>query len=168
MGSMMAALRTLAFAVLLCQAMLGWAQAPAKYYWYDGQVKRYLYFDEGVVAHFDAGPSTKATVLRQRALSAQDSFSSTSPVFREFSGGAERALPGGVIVSFPLGTTAEAALARLAAQGLNTARRIGAMDHVWFIASAPGVPALDLANRLYETGAFATAAPNWWQARRPQ
>ena len=36
---------------------------------------------------------------------------------------------------------------------------------LWLVGSEPGLPSLDLANRLYESGDFAVAAPNWWQPR---
>jgi hypothetical protein len=44
-------------------------------------------------------------------------------------------------------------------------RELGDDGHAWLVSSAPGLPALELANRLYESGDFLAASPNWWRPR---
>ena len=50
-------------------------------------------------------------------------------------------------------------------RGLEPLRPIGEHSGMWLVQSEPGVKSLDLANQLHESGEFAGASPNWWQAR---
>ncbi|ODT34671.1 MAG: hypothetical protein ABS55_10885 [Lautropia sp. SCN 70-15] len=54
---------------------------------------------------------------------------------------------------------------QIAAAGLHALRPIGPDARRWLVASPPGMPALELANRLQESGVFESASPNWWKPR---
>lgn len=139
-------------------------------YWYDGSVRRALRLDPEWVADFGATPAERAAKARaplQRSGGAEKSAggppAGVSPVFRD-AGGSPRALPGGVIVRL---RPADSPRARehLAAAGLTPVRAIDAEGRTWLVESAPGLPSLELANRLHEGGAFESAEPNWWRPR---
>lgn len=147
--------------------------------WHDGAVQRQLLIDPARVADFRSDPAGAARagpVLRSRgaAEKATDALAAgVSPVFTEAGApGRLRALPGGVIVVLkpaPAGEDAagRAAQARrqLQSAGLEPVRPIGPGGSRWLVASPAGLPALELANRLHDSGEFESAAPNWWQPR---
>lgn len=139
-------------------------------YWYDGRVRRALRLDPEWIADFGATPAERAAKARaplQRSGGAEKSPggppAGVSPVFRD-AGGAPRALPGGVIVRLRPAESPRAQ-ERLAAAGLTPVRAIDAGRRTWLVESAPGLPSLELANRLHEGGAFESAEPNWWRPR---
>ena len=156
-------LPALAVAMLLgATAVDGQAQQR---YWYDGEWRRPLWADETVVADFSAARGEKSKVLRPAAIA--KGGEPTSPVFRDGPGekSRTRALPGGVIVTLKTGPGEDRRDALFARHGLQPVREIGSGSGMWLVASPPGVASLDLANRLYESGDFKAAAPNWWQPR---
>ena len=164
----LAATLALAAASAACAAGgTGTTGPDASLYWYDGGVRRPLQVDADHVARFGADTSRRAAdVIVPAALAAKDDSGTgaRSPVLRDASG-APRALPGGVIVTLPPDVASEAdARARLAALGVQPVRSIGAGARVWLVAAEAGLPSLQLANRLHESGAV-TAQPNWWQPR---
>ena len=129
------------------------AAQTAGAYWYDGSVRRELY---GVSAR----PET-----REKALAANPSADGTA-FFTERPGSARvMGLPGGVVVTLRETMSPSRAQQFLASRGLTPVRPIGDGSTTWLVASDPGLPSLHLANRLYESGDFAAASPNWWQAR---
>ena len=81
--------------------------------------------------------------------------------------GTPRALPGGVLVELKTPADPETVRQQLQSDGLNPVRAIVA-NRVWLVASPPGLPALELANRLQQSGRYASAQPNWWQPRIPK
>jgi hypothetical protein len=89
----------------------------------------------------------------------------TTALFIDISTQSEQALPGGVLVTAKASTSAEQMLAMLRAQGVSQASAVVGTQ-VWIVPSAPGLPALQLANRLHESGAFLAVEPNWWRKRR--
>jgi hypothetical protein len=155
--------RWLLLAIVAASPALAAAQQR---YWYDAGVRRALWAETAVVAEFGPKPSGKSTVLvpsgLEKSVSAQ-----RSPVFRDgpSSGAPLRALAGGVIVRVKDGTGAAEREALFARLGIVQARPIGAAQRVWFVPSPPGIDALELANRLHESGELASASPNWWKAR---
>jgi len=157
-------LRALWLALLLSFAGAG-ASAQQRY-WYDGDQRRPLWSDAEVVADFSAPGAQKTRVLKPAAIAKREA-AGRSPVFRDSrdGSGAARALPGGVIVRFHASTSDAQRRALLARYGLEPARELGDGSGLWLVGSEPGLPSLDLANRLYESGDFAAAAPNWWQPR---
>lgn len=137
-------------------------------YWYDGAVRRPLWSEPGVVADFEGAAREKSSVIKPSAL-VKPGAGGQSGVFRDHasaSGASPRALPGGVILRFKP-DTAEAERADLIARhGLTVVRELAPGSGTLLVASPPGEASLTLANRLYESGQFAAASPNWWQARR--
>lgn len=97
-----------------------------------------------------------------------------SPVLREaFAPESQvQALPGGVVVTLKqapagssLGEREAQARSKLTAAGLEPLRAIDPFQRVWLVASSAGLASLELANRIHESGAFESAAPNWWRPR---
>lgn len=158
--------RRAAAAALVLVAVLPCAALAQQRYWYDGAVRRTLWAQPGLVAEFGDGGLEKSRVVKPAAL-AKDASGPASPVFRDGPGdaGAPRALPGGVVLRLPPGTDDARRQAIFSRHGLNSVRPLGDGGLAWFAWSPPGSASLDLANRLYESGDFASAAPNWWQPR---
>jgi hypothetical protein len=71
-----------------------------------------------------------------------------------------------VIVRFKAGSTDSDIAALAARHGLTLQRRIGDLGTTYLVACPPGEPSLALANRLFESGDFEAASPNWWQPRQ--
>ncbi len=162
------------------------AQSPTSHYWYDGATRRALWLDGSTIADFGSGHGRRDQVLKRapgtqvkqlstrRADGASDQSgtvagstgSKLSPLFRDAAtgDGTERALPGGVIVGLPQAMDEPAARAWLASQGLTPVRPIGGTG-LWLIDAPAGVASLDLANRLFESGKFSRATPDWWRPR---
>jgi hypothetical protein len=145
---------------------------PTSHYWYDGDVRRPLYVDDTQVADFSEGRDPKSPVLRS-AIAAKAAGASSpapgaqSPVFKDaaHAGARSRALPGGVVVRLKQPLPEGQAREFLRQRGLEPLRPIGEHSGMWLVQSEPGVKSLDLANQLHESGEFAGASPNWWQAR---
>ena len=142
------------------------ATNPAKtdagqtYYWYDGKKKRAIQMAPDFVADFQ-----QKSVL-QPAGSQKSLSSKQSPVFVAASGGNKmRALPGGVIVRFSQAVTEGQANDKLAGYNASVSRPIGSSGKTWLVQTEAGMPALELANRIFEGGGVESAAPNWWQER---
>jgi len=141
----------------------GTASAVVQHHWHNGRERRALRLDGALQADFSLARPEKSAVLRASASPLKDVPAALqSPVFRDESG-RPRALPGGVIVVFDAPSSDDAARATIERHGARIARRIG--ERTWLLASDPGMPALELANRLHATGAFAAAEPNWWVER---
>jgi hypothetical protein len=168
MGSKHRSLAAMAAALALL-ALAGPAQAQQRY-WYDGGERRLLWAESGLLADFSAAPGTKQSVI-QPALgdkTAAPTGSAALTVYRDQpeAGGRPRALPGGVLVGFRPRTTAAEREALLSRHGLRLIRPLGDRADWVLVASPPGDASLELANRLHESGDFASASPNWWQPRQ--
>ena len=155
--------RLLALAMLLSCA----AAHAQQRYWYDGEQRRALWAEASVVADFSVRSAEKSQVLKPAAL-VKGGASSHSPVFRDAKErtGATRALPGGVILRFHPSATDGERQQLIARHRLAPVRELGEGSGQWLVHSTPGLPSLELANRLYESGDFAAASPNWWQPRK--
>ncbi|MFK7964431.1 MAG: hypothetical protein AB8C46_10760 [Burkholderiaceae bacterium] len=161
----------------------------ASLYWYDGPHKRMLSVDPNRLADFgnsDQGSAAQPKMIDQAAaLTGKDQSASAmgnadattregvSPVFQDASSGQDAgALPGGVMVRTlrPLDAASANAMAR--AFGSSTVRPIGSpmsqdgLHDFWLFETPAGLPALELANRLHESGQVDSAAPNWWKTRQ--
>ena len=127
--------------------------------WHDGPTRRSL--QEVSTLEADFTPRVPVREVLQPA-GASGPTALVSPVFRDESGGL-RALPGGVlaILQAPLD---DAAAQRLFNQaGVTPVKRI--TDTMWLLEAPIGLPALELANRLHDSGLFASVQPNWWTPR---
>lgn len=154
-------MRRAALATALAAALAAPAGAQQRY-WYDGAQRRPLWVEPSVLAEFSGPRAEKSQVVKPAAL--VKSPQAASPVFRDATG-RPRALPGGVMLRFREGTPEAGRAALLARHGLGAARELGEGSGTWLVDTPPGTTALDLANRLFESGDFAAAAPNWWQPR---
>jgi hypothetical protein len=172
-----------AFAAL---AAVAYAQQPAQksaqpagggkdagaHYWYDGQIKRSLYMSGDQAADFGSaarqGKSARAAdvLVPKATVAGKVASDGVSPVFSDQqAGGIRRALPGGVIVTLKSDMPEAAARTLLQSRGLTPVRHLGSDTRVWLVQTEAGMAALELANRLHESGEFESAQPNWWQPR---
>ncbi len=119
------------------------SKTGAAHYWYDGDIRRPLWVD------------TQAGTKDAAAIALRD-----APA-----GGQARTLPGGVLVRLKQPMAGDDARRTLAAKGLTPVRPIGDDTSMWLVEADPGLDSLQLANRLYESGDFAAASPNWKRER---
>ena len=134
--------------------------------WHDGRQIRGLWIDSTREAEF---PTRGGGNVQPKAVppsASQSAQTQRSPLFFDNPAlnGTPRALPGGVLVELKTPTDAEVARLQLESDGLTPVRAIVG-NRIWLVASPPGLPALELANRLQQSGRYASAQPNWWQPR---
>lgn len=108
------------------------------FYWYDGDVQR--------------------TMNLQESDDDDDPGSGADLVFTL--GGQKISLPGGVIVRFRADWNPETIRQWLGQQGFTQYRAI-LSGHTWKIETEAGMPALETANRLHESGEVVYASPDW-------
>ncbi len=157
-------------------------------YWYDGTAKRSLQMEPDSAIQFGAAaadeealaaagfgaskPQGKARLWkRPRTFAAGKTVpetagipanaGKTSPAFRG-EDGALRALPGGIVVKFRNHWTDKDARTWAARNGVTLLRKLP-LRGVWMVEAAPGLPSLELANRLHEAGEVEWASPDWWR-----
>ncbi len=105
-----------------------------------------------------AAPDTSAPRIVQRKGGPAGSSASAATVTD-----LDTALPGGIVVTLRQPMPDAQARAFLQAQGLTPRSEIGSGSGVWLIDSPAGLETLERANRLYESGVFAGAQPNWYR-----
>jgi len=137
--------------------------------WHDGRQARGLWLDPTREAEF---PSRGRGTVQPKEASGSDTTparANRSPLFFDNPAlnGTPRALPGGVLVELKVPAETETARLQLESDGLTPVRAIVG-NQVWLVASPPGLPALELANRLQQGGRYASVQPNWWQPRVPK
>lgn len=153
-------------------------------YWYDGKRKRMLSLDADTLADFGSNPlrpaakpklidQTAATLTKSQAPTDQAN-AGVSPMFKDASSGQYAgALPGGVMVRTlrPMNIDTVMGIAR--AFGSSVLRPIGSpagtadgAHDFWLFEAGAGLAALELANRIHESGQVSSAAPNWWKPRQ--
>jgi hypothetical protein len=140
---------------------------PQTYGWHDGTTWRTLNLDPQWEADFSPsvqvqGPRAVLRPVNPTATKSSLERPFHSPVLRDESG-TPRALPGGVMVVLHKPLDDNAARALFQAAGVQPVRRI--QSTIWLIASPAGLPSLDVAKRLHESGWFQSAEPNWWTPR---
>lgn len=162
--------------------------------WRDGANVRRAWVDPRVVAEFrprdDAGgrplpPVPGATLLApgrtrlwllpgpetsEEVAARADLATPLAPVFRDgpTSAAPLRAAVGGVIVQLDP-TWAEAAVRTWATGlGLPAPTKLTMGPGWWLVASAPGMPSIDLAARLTGSPGVVSAAPDWWRPVVPK
>lgn len=144
------------------------------YQWHDGGDVRTLYLDPALTAEFNnQNNAGKEPVLKGdgiRIWRKEDgppsrSITPNSPVFRDYQGGSMRALPGNIIVHLnPTWNDAQVA-EWLTKNNLVVVRSLPMKKHLLVIASPTGLPSLELANRLVQSGTVVSAQPEWWEQR---
>ena len=113
-----------------------------------------------------AKPASSVTLRRVgQPVARSATVTATSPVYREGTSPAGRlmALPGGVIIKALPGWSEADVRSWASDQGLSIARPMNTGGGWYLMATAPGQPALTLANRLQAGGDVVFATPNWWR-----
>lgn len=163
--------------------------APLKYY--DGERWRELYVSSNEIAEFVAPNAPKESPIRTvapgavlleskgqvkywrigegqdslavtRSLATQKQAPTVSPVFhRSALGGGRMVLGGGVVVRFPAGWSAAEVNDWAGRWQVKVERRLSPDRNLYLITSAPGMAALELANKIQESGEVEAATPQW-------
>lgn len=76
-----------------------------------------------------------------------------------------RALPGNVIVRLDPSWSGQQVADWLRENRLSEVRRLPMGGNVLVLSSPPGLAALELANRLQQSGQVVSAQPEWWEQR---
>ncbi|MGB7180491.1 MAG: hypothetical protein WA888_04895 [Burkholderiaceae bacterium] len=143
------------------QGSLQTGSAVQTYHWYDGGKRRSIRMAPEFIADFE-----RKDVI-QKGGSSKSAREKSSPVFVDANNQTSlRALPGGVIVRFKRVMSQAQANGLLRQFDTNTIRQIGSTGKTWLVSSSPGLPGLELANEIYESGLVQSASPNWWQQRK--
>jgi hypothetical protein len=144
--------------------------------WYDGDRWRGLHEDPRQVARLELGSEMPAGDGSPRVLSVSLQSVETArmqglqsehsivqvPVFRDRPGGPQRVSVGGVIVRLSDALSAQERADWFDREDLTVIEEPAGLGWV-LVASQPGWPSLDLANRLYEMSEVVQASPNWWR-----
>jgi hypothetical protein len=148
----------------------------ADLYFYDAGVKKPLLIDSKQwAAKSDSGAKSNVTLrpltaseksvvgnMTSQHERAQTKTMKGSPIFKTDAGAIPMGLPGGVIL-MPKQSDTQLEN-KLSKQGLTIERPVGNTGAL-LIKSAEGLSALELANRLHESGEFEHVTPNWWRER---
>ena len=159
--------------LLICLSLFLAAGCMAGNGWYDGERWRALHEDSRQIARLElhtnepSAPRVRSVSLQSAAdasLESRDTDGSVVqvPVFRDHPGGPIRVAVGGVIVQLSDKLSTQEQADWLATQGLSI---MDAPEGVGWIlvASPPGHPSIELANRLYKMPDVVQASPNWWR-----
>ncbi len=136
-----------------------------RYTWRENGVTREVFLVENRVADFSVPGVAVRTVPRTAfRKSLQTGLPShQSPVFSDsLNGGNLRALPGGIVVTFPNAVSRTEAETWARRHGVEIEKRIGTSGPMWLMRTEPGLPGLELANRLGESAPDVSVTPNWW------
>lgn len=154
------------------------ASAEAAYTWYDNGTARRVWVDPDLVAEIggqDHQAHAPAARGRVRVLAARSPLAldarqrgHTSPVLRDRPGGPLRALPGGVVLRLDPSWSEREARYWLESQGLVARKKLPVGGNAYLLEAAPGLPSLELANRLHGLSGVVGAQPEWWQERVPR
>jgi hypothetical protein len=169
------------FGLLSFTFSMGLCAEPATIEWRDGQKIEKAYLVHGLVAHFHPQHEARnlfgrklegkteieqpaASIFRVPKAKYRRAFSSPpdrfqSPVFSDAPrGGNLRSLPGGVLVTFPVGTDVEK---WAETNGKKLVRQIG-QGTTWLVESPPGMKSLEAAREFGNDPAVEGSTPNWW------
>lgn len=167
--------------------------AGQKYTWHDGKRAHTIFLNRNTIAEFGAPANIDTTSVKRalpaarslkraggtqlwrlaagtdataaiRDTLAKQPNAKVSPVFTDNAGaGRMRALPGNVIVYLPADWNESAVRAWAQKQGVIIDRKMDIGKNAYIVKTAPGLPALETANRLYASGEVVRAFPDWWQ-----
>lgn len=116
----------------------------------------------GQIRFWRIGAEQDAVTLA-RSLAAQSQPMSVSPVFHGSAlGGPRLALGGGVIVRFLAGWSTAEVDTWADRWQVKVERRLSPDRNLYVVTSAPGMAALELANKIQESGEVEAATPQWW------
>lgn len=159
--------------LLICFSLFMASGCMAGNGWYDGERWRALHTDSRQVAQLELDVN-ELSVQRVRSVSLRpatdvrlesadtDGSVAQVPVFRDHRGGPVRVAIGGVLLQLSEKLSAQEQADWLANEGLSI---MDAPEGVGWIlvASPPGQPSIELANRLYKLPDVVQASPNWWR-----
>jgi hypothetical protein len=168
------------------------ATLTTSYAWHDGERDQTVWLNPALVAEFSALPEDESAVKRAhpaasaepgsrgsariwrvdgpaaervlREARAANPVGKYSPVFSDgaVDGARKRALPGDIIVNFKPDWTESRINAWASAQGLSIASKLEIGPNIYALKTAPGLVALETANRIHQSGEVVSAQPNWW------
>ncbi len=170
----------------------GAAEETSVRYFYDGGERREAIEESGEVAEFapreETGKEVRAARKEARAiahrqkrfvrlwrvlpaagedvargLSIKIPRGKFSPVFRDSPGGARRALPGGVLVALEPSWSEKQVEDWARGRGYAIQAKLPTGKRDYLLDTPPGLPSLETANELQESGEVLWATPNWWQ-----
>lgn len=100
-----------------------------------------------------------------RQLNHRQSQGKYSPVLHDSPTAASRmrALPGNVIVYFNPAWSEVNVSTWLQSRGLVVVKKLSLGTNIYILKTDPGLPSLELANSLYQSGEVVAAFPEWWQ-----
>ncbi|SNS64456.1 hypothetical protein SAMN06265795_104263 [Noviherbaspirillum humi] len=147
------------------------------YVWYENGVPKKAWVDPEVVAEFGdreesvSRPYAKYDGVRiwkkeDQAVTRAKSEGRVSPVLRDSPDGPMRALPGNVVVQLDPKWSDADVNAWLAQNRLTEVRRLAFGKNILIVGAPPGLAALDLANRLQQSGTVVFSEPEWWMPVR--
>ncbi|MEW6778145.1 MAG: hypothetical protein AB1405_17745, partial [Bdellovibrionota bacterium] len=92
-----------------------------------------------------------------------------SPVFRDHPDGegSIRALPGGIVVVFDPAWDFQKISEWASSEKIEVLDKLPIGKNAYVVRSEPGLAALELANRLQESGKIQSASPDWWREVEP-
>ena len=160
--------------------------------YYDGPTKRKLWLSEELVAEFDPSDAGRDAVLRGdpsakeveqpqksvrlwrvHAVTGTDKFARAassetvrfSPVLHDgpAPGLPMRAMPGGIVVTFPKDWDRTRIDGWLGARELKVEGDVAPEANMALVSAPPGLDSVRIANELHETGELVDAVPNFWQ-----
>ncbi len=167
------------------------ATLSQSYSWYDGVTTRQVWLNPELVADFKPSSrsaravrtlSSSALQLKTRtgariwqlkggdataARSLAEAYPSGrfSPVFHENADGSGRlrALPGNVIVCLNPAWDVATVGSWIKTHQLEVVRKLEIGANTFLIKTSAGLDALNVANKLYQSGEVVSASPDWWQ-----
>lgn len=169
----------------------------SKMTWYDGKQAREIWVAPDLVAEFSVGGALQSrsllninnnTLIKNsaavrvwrvsedastlaRRISQRSTSEKFTPVFRDAPGAGEmKALPGGVILILDSNLTQDQVDRWFEDNTITIDKRLNLSQYAYFIATAPGLDSLELANRIIEEdngerSYVKSATPNWWSER---
>lgn len=113
---------------------------------------------------FRVGTESPEDVLLSQGVISAQVRSRLSPVFQNTPAveGGLRSLPGNVIVYLNPKWGREQVEHWLEQGGYEAVKRLDVRPNAYILKTEPGIEALKLANRLYESGGVVAAFPDWW------
>ena len=183
--------KTILVAILIANLLLlhgGALFGNEAYTYHDGKRERTIYLQTDLVAQFGRqsapmatqaeanfqsrqvriwklkGDSKLKSLIQEKASLSKEGFD--SPVFTNGkNGGSKRALPGNVIVSLEVHWGQEQVQAWAENQNLKLLKKLPLKGNLFLVATQPGWPSLDVANKLRNQNGVLWATPNWWVER---
>ena len=135
------------------------------YTWHDGDRTRRVRLQTDMALPADGVINSRRDIVPRSELRAdQAGAGGGQPVFRSESGGTLMALPGGVVLALDPGWDSSQIHGFFASNKIK-ASRVSDLDWLtngYLVETEPGLPSLELANRLAAQDGVDLSSPNWW------